>query len=428
MAAPKRVNIDDYSEVPLEDEPADPIEEAEQKEELQLRNAMAQFMGESGAKLYIYDMNSKSANGAGVFVEKLALTDHDHDEILERLRDVHFGGDFKLQIRNKNGHIQMNQLVSVVKKEKPTPEEERKDDIAAIINAVKDNSQNNSHEMLQLMMQQSQQQMQAMMQQSQQQMLLMMETLKSLKPDAPPPLTSKDMLAMLVSMKELNATDTPAVDPMDNFIKGLTMGKEMGEGGNDSALSTAIKAFAPGFNSITEQLRNAAPTVPATATSAAPAAAPSTEQLPEPEKMKVLEAQKVLAKLQPLITLCHAGATDGKAVETYAQLLLDQLEPDIVAQYIGVDSYYEKLFQWRPELQAQRHWFDQLRATVVELINAPPLTDSENHVPDPTADVPTSPLEALTGTAPHRRQSITRIMDAPAVSSEPDLDDPDNAN
>lgn len=422
MATPKRVSNDDYIELPVEDEPADPIEEAEQKEELQLRNAMAQFMGESGAKLYIYDMNEKSANGAGVFVEKLALTDHDHDEILERLRDVHFGGDFKLQIRNKNGHIQMNQLVSVVKKEKPTPEEERKDDIAAIINAVKDNSQNNNHEILQLMMQQSQQQIQTMMQQGQMQMTAMMETLKALKPEPQPQLTSKDMLAMLVSMKELNANDAPAVDPMDNFIKGLTMGKEMGEGGNDSTLSTAIKAFAPGFNSITEQLKNAAPRP----TPTSPVAAPSTEQLPEPDKMKVLEAQKVLVALSPLMDVCQAAAMNNNAVDTSAHMLIDHLGHDTVKQYIGVDSYYERLFQWRPELQLHRRWFDQLRAKVVELINASPPIDSENHVPDPTADLPGSPLEALT-TSPAERH-VVRVMDTPPLSREPDTDSPGDAD
>jgi hypothetical protein len=392
----------------------DPIEEAEEKEELQLRNAMAQFMGESGAKLYIYDMNSKSANGAGVFVEKLTLTDHDHDEILERLRDVHYGGDFKLQIRNKNGHIQMNQLVSVVKKEKPTPEEQQKNDIAGIINAVKDNNQNNNTEIFQMMMQNSQQQMQTMMQQSNQQMTMIIESLKTLKPEPAPQLTTKDMLAMLVSMKELNANEGTATDPMDTFIKGITMGKELGEGGNDSTLSTAIKALAPSFNGITEQLKNA--TQPAT--SPTPAAFPPTDTLPEPEKVKLLEAQKLLQKLQPLLVQCNDAAKQNGNIELYASLLIDQLGVEVIKQYIGENSYYEKLFQWMPELRPQRAWFDHLRQTVLTWVASPAPTEPD-HVPEP--DTP-SPLSSLAIPGPPTSYVVPRGTDAPDLSGEPAAD------
>lgn len=408
--------LPDDEELALAEELAyqsDPVEIAEDKAELELRDKMAQYIGESGAKIYIYDMDEKGANGSGVFIEKMLLSDLEHDELMERLRDVHYGGDFKLQIRNKRGHIETYQNVSVVRKERPKDEKEKKDDIAAIIEAVK-GDQSNSSDMLTAMMAQQQQNMQMMMQQSQQQMTLLIEAMKANKPDVSNQPTMADMMGMMVSMKELSGGNEKEVDPMEQFLNGLKMGKEMGDtGGNDNILQTAIKTLGPSIAEATTALTNMpkTPTMPA---QVAPRQRPMTEpQLaaptPEPEASKEevlqvrvpgqennpqtepngdpeMDQQQLMVKMQSLLEMCHGAATINADPETYANLLLDQVGEELARQYIGDNDRYEQLFVFVPALVEHREWFDDLRGIIISYLENS--DEDSNDVPTETEGEP----------------------------------------
>ena len=66
----------------------DPLQDAEVKAELDLRQKLAQYVGESGAKIYIYDLDEKTTTGGTTYLEVLNLSDTNHDELMDRLRDI----------------------------------------------------------------------------------------------------------------------------------------------------------------------------------------------------------------------------------------------------------------------------------------------------------------------------------------------------
>ena len=214
------------------------------------------------------------------------------------------------------------------------------------------------------MMQQSQQNMQLIMNQSNQNMQAMTQMIQAIasKPEpAPQQFGLQEMMALMVSMKEL----TPkSPDPMDLFLKGAEFGQNSG-GGDENILQTAVKSLAPG---LTAMANMAAPkpqtNQPSIQKQEKSHQNPHQNQMSE-EDMKIFDQLK---EMQPAIAMLVGAAVQNADTDVYANFILDQFGLEKTQKFIGNDAMYEKLFIFIPQAAPHRQWFDQVRAGVIHYI------------------------------------------------------------
>jgi hypothetical protein len=86
----------------------------------------------------------------------------------------------------------------------------------------------------------------------------------------------------------------------------------------------------------------------------------------------------MLQQWQPYIQILATAAALDADKYIYAELLLDQIEPESLDTVIMNDENYEKLFIFVPNLQQFRQWFDELRKAVLDLREQDLIADQEN--------------------------------------------------
>lgn len=278
MPQPKNPNVlglPDDDELRLEEDQEyavyDALDEVESEEEQSLRDKLVQFRGQTGAKIYVYDLEGVNGNAHGTFLETLALDDFDSYQLLERLKNLDyegresFGGLFNIVLRDKVGKILHREKMSVVKRDKPKNLAEKRDDIAAIIEAIKPNDNGNIVELMMANQQAQQaQQQQAMEQQrqaaanqmelmvnmmnnSQQQLMAMFSAMNSQKSDTP---TLAETLTLFNSLNANKSGD------IDTLMKGIELANSIGGGGEENIVQTALKTLGPGLTSLGQAMAN----------------------------------------------------------------------------------------------------------------------------------------------------------------------------
>lgn len=377
-----------------------PLEEARIMEEKELVSAMAQFAGDSGAKLYIYRVDGADQR-SGEFIESFAAFDMSHDELMNRLRDVHYGGRFKIQIRNKAGHIQLNQIVSTIKTEPPVEVEKDAgaDNFAHVLMAMQAQQAEARKDSQDMMMRMNQMQAESQ-QQNMQTMMTMITSMSNNKPEAPA-FGPMEMVTLMGTMQGMFKDDSPKTDPIEMLVKGMEMGREQG-GGDENIAQTLVKTMAPALAGM-GQMMGATPAMaqPVQAplpVEAIPAPMPTPTPPPAPapaedkEQMLMLKFQAFKPYLDSLIIAAQQDANP----EVYANYLLDQLDVDTVETVLAAENY-EKLYQYLPHILPLKQWLDRCRDLTLECILEMQNEDEAGNEGELIPEAPAEPEpEALT--------------------------------
>ena len=299
------------------------------------------------------------------------------------LRDEYSGGEFLIEGRYPNGSWAFKESLSIeAPKSKKEPEKKDTGDFQSVLLAMQENAARASEDSRNLIMtmnqksQEQSQQMQAqMMAQQSQNMTMMVEMMKTSKPEpAAPPMGITELMALMVSMKELQPK---ASDPMDLFLRGAEFGKDSGGGGDENMLQTALKTLGPGLSDMANMSAkmNAMKPEPQQAPQRPPQQGPppvqqAPQQLAAPQPTETTQENNdvnmdTIKEFLPFVQLMLTAAASNADPDVYSNMLLDQFEPEQIAGLIVDDTAYEKLFQFIPSTAQYRPWFDGVRAGVI---------------------------------------------------------------
>jgi hypothetical protein len=370
-------NYYEESEVPGRE--LSPIEEARNREQQELQDAIASFQGDSGAKIYVYRLDGPD-NRSGEFIESFGINDYSHDELLQRLRDVHGGGRFKVQIRNRKGHLEVNQICSTIKK--PVEKEpEKNNDFSTVLMSMQDTqrdiAQQSRDQMTNFMMMMQQQATEQA--KSQTEMMIRMMEINNTKKES---FGMKEMFELMLGFEKIKGKQS---DPFDMFIKGMEMGQDSG-GGDESTIQTLIKSLGAPLADLATKIppqsgqpcANMIPQ-PAPILQHAPQLQPQQPQQPQTENDMLLFK---LQQLKPYLDMMIQAAERGASPHTYAEMLCDQMDEKTLRELIGDEGMYNKLFTYAPQLGHLRDWFDNVRELVIEWMSESPTEDVPPNAPD----------------------------------------------
>lgn len=311
----------------------------------------------------------------------------DMPTLLTLLRDEYGGGDFIIEGKNQKGQWVFKQSITVeapIKKDESN--HQNTGDFQSVLLAMQDASRQSSEETRNLMMQMQNQQMEAM----RSNMEMMVRMMEANKPVEQPrqEFGPKEMVTMMASIKELMGNDEKD-NTFETFLKGMEMGKEVGEGKDESILQTAIKSLGgplAGLANMGQQIQVPAQSQVQPQVIAQPAQVTQTpeqelktleQQLPGQDNdtnvteqeadPEMLQQMQLFQQFQPhLQTLVNAAASGGDP-EVYANVILDQIDNETAAKFLAPE-YYAKLFEFVPQIKIYKDWFDECREIVLELI------------------------------------------------------------
>lgn len=353
-----------------------------------LMGIVSELEADNGAYVSVYRASTGRSKGPYIF--RCFPSEFSLPDILDKLRDEYGGGEFRL-VLSRNGAMVKNWPVNV---EKPRLMPQRHDDkpaqptpggseLAAVLMQMQASSQQQSDSMRDFMMQQSEK--------TSAMMLEIVRATSGSKSDQPP-ITMTDMLQTMLALKELggekpvNDTGGSAKELLDMYFKGMEQGKELsGNAPDDSILQTAIKAFGPSIGEITSKLSNMetkpqlptrrAPlpkTIPGAVPGTVPVSVPAQPVEEEPMLNDFLKATQAMQQFSPYINMLVNAAKQNSDVEVYANLILDQLDEDTIAEWIiNPDNYKKVMAYLPPEINANPEhvsWFDDLRMVVIALL------------------------------------------------------------
>lgn len=216
--------------------------------------------------------------------------------------------------------------------------------------------------------------------------------------EAPRPPPAPDPLAMLEKAANI-LKPRDSGDAMAAFIKGLDMGKSLGDGGGEPGMG---QVFMEGIKTIKEaaavsasaqqqprpaQRRIANPppgSVPAQETPAAPP--PN-----NPEKPPMTDGMKQIQWIRQQAKFLVLQASRNKSSELYAELFLDNL-PDFlpiatVLEQMKDPGAVQKLGMLNADVLRFQPWFEDFRKAVVEFIEQPDEDDDDDATAAPAGTV-----------------------------------------
>lgn len=218
---------------------------------------------------------------------------------------------------------------------------------------------------------------------------------ESLKPapqsPAPTMLEQMETFARLQSLMGGNQRQSgPDFGQLLDILKqGMEMGRGAGEQSMLDVLMRGIETFGP---AITEAVKTGAvnqpmPMMHAPAMTAAPAiaapvpaiqtAAPTNE-----DEMGILRN----AMLKQAINFLVNQAKANNDPETYANMVMDQMDENALKDFINRPDWIDFLAQFNPEVKLPQvsAWFDTLRSIIIEFLTMPP--ESGTSAPHATID------------------------------------------
>ena len=343
-------------------------EEIEEKEELtQEEEDLQGILAELGTARNVTMSLYRTGSGRKLaFLFSCQPSDYSLGELQERLRDEYDGGDFRIQVR-KGSKLMVNQGLSVEAPKKLKEYEKPKEnnnDIVALIATMNENSRQSSDDMRTLMMKQSQDNMNMVLK------MMEIQAQNNNQKDSGP-----DMFTMLATFKELFGDKKE--DPMNTFLKGLEFGKELGSG-NEDILTTAVKTFGKPIADMVEHFNQASP-IPAPAASRQQMKPqkpqqqienkPAPNNAPENQAEGQDEVLLKLLELKPYINMLVVAASQDADIDTYANMVLDQVDNNTLYQVLNNNEYWDKFFIVVQPANQFRQWFEDLRVTVLDYLN-----------------------------------------------------------
>jgi hypothetical protein len=334
------------------------------------------------------------------------------DDLMDKIRREYGGGEYRLRVTRSNGAFAINRDVSIAEPLTPAvqvapPVAPASDDrLASILMSMQENNR--------LLMDSMRQQQLA---QAESMQTVFVEIIRAQAQREPSPAAAQqsptDMLAMMGMFKELFGSEKHA-DPMKVFLQGVDFAKKMtGGDGDDNPVIEMLKTLAPPLLALAQQgapmprppmVMQRAPALPQQ-----PVAQPappvvdtngrsnvqgdggvsemtelsgdqgSAGDLSVDDSEQLLELARQMA---PYINVLTTAATIDADPETYANMVLDMVQPEQVLAIVGNDQRYGDLLAQIPGIEDLREWFDSLRACLVELLK------DEQQIDDGGNDVP----------------------------------------
>lgn len=195
---------------------------------------------------------------------------------------------------------------------------------------------------------------------------------KAIQPAAPVPQPTRreliEEMAAIASLFRQSAAPQPAADP----LSALKMVREFSEvakslvpapavvtdGGEINTTATLLNLADKYFSSLSK-MKNEAET-------AHVAALPQPQPQPEQSREDGMQQLRAFAKM-----LC-VRAAGGADVETYANLILDEVGDETARQFVESADWFEKLSEIAPEAKNYRAWFDELRQALIDMTTPDP--------------------------------------------------------
>lgn len=199
------------------------------------------------------------------------------------------------------------------------------------------------------------------------------------------------LMAAMVQMKAfLSPPSNNSGDGAEKYISALTKGielaKDLGGGGDkETNLLDVIRDLvkSPVFEKVIESSSSVVASVPQIPVNQ-PIKIPQSENINQPgnvNDMNFIEKKFIEPQLNNLVKL----AKSGKNPELYAEVLLDNLPPqineEIINKYLTNENIIEDLSKINPEVKNHSEWFLAFKDAIKELIsseNQEPLTEDEN--------------------------------------------------
>lgn len=208
--------------------------------------------------------------------------------------------------------------------------------------------------------------------------------------------TAMELIAMMKSLQPEKDSGSEAVKLL---MQGLTLGKEIGGGGETGMLDVAKQGLEMLAPLVANQAKNPAPVRVPRPNGHAPQPAQLPPQSPPPmNAAPVVQAPQGNPMMQKLMWIRQLTQTlivhaiKDHSPDTYAEVVLDNLPPFITEQEIlerlTPDNAVAQLARLNPQVTEYAPWFEQFRVAVLDMLSDDP------EEPAPPADV-----------APHQPES-----------------------
>lgn len=314
-----------------------------------------EIRGEDETTVNVYRIGA--GRGKETFLFSASPDDITAKDIMERCRDQHGGGDFKMVTRDAR-RIVKSARFSVEAVEKPATAEKREEFGASALIA---------------MMQQSNAQMMGMFQST---MAAMAEALRGgSQPAFNPTEATRTIMESVAAMKALSDApkDTSGQDMVKMLIQGIELAKGLvpkeGETNTNDLLAKAMD-FLP-------SLAQAAARAPGAPPHNAPGApgAPLDPELQAAQQREIEMNREKMAWTMN-VNMLLGWAKQGRDPSLYAEMILDQVGEEKVLEFVAAPDALKKLAQYNGEVMAYAPWFEALKREILALTEPDPESDT----------------------------------------------------
>lgn len=186
-------------------------------------------------------------------------------------------------------------------------------------------------------------------------------------------------LSMMLQMKQLFDTNTPRVDPTENFLKGIEFAKEiageaLGEKSDPTpgaVLMTLADKLAPTLTELFKAQQMGAANRPVAKPRPAnlpkPAPSPVTESSPQPEKAPSMIAVMLRPHINTLIQYAEAGVLPADVALSILEAV-PEIYFDKFGDFIFSDTCVDEMIAANPKATVHREWFAALRLEMQKLL------------------------------------------------------------
>lgn len=218
-------------------------------------------------------------------------------------------------------------------------------------------------------------------------MAMMMQVLKS-QGDMVAALLSRpqekgpSIMEIIAMMKTLQPEKDSGSEAVKMLMQGLTLGKEIGGGGETGMLDVAKQGLEMLAPLVANQAKNPAPVRVPRPNGHAPQPAQLPQSPPPMNAAPVVQAPQGNPMMQKLMWIRQLTQTlivhaiKDHSPDTYAEVVLDNLPPFITEQEIlerlTPDNAVAQLAQLNPQVTEYAPWFEQFRVAVLDMLSDEP--------------------------------------------------------
>lgn len=295
----------------------------------------------------------------------------DLPSLMSHLRDEYGGGSFLIEGRRSNGSWALKQAIDIeppkTKKEEYA-QQQQGSEISSLIMAMNESNRQQSDLMREQMQQMQSTMMQAQIDSAKNQSEMLMKMMEINATNKPESTGIKDILEMVTLMKSLEGDKS---DPMEMLLKGMEMGKELGSGGDDNILQTALKTLGGPLVNMAEQMKQSPQQFPSQnppeqlGHNPAPQNAPEQPQQNQPSEQQAQEAED-MKQFLPVFNSIIEQAAKNAPVDPVVDFAIDKLPDHILESYIVNEQVYNQLYQMQPMLTPYKEWLDKFREGVLK--------------------------------------------------------------